>query len=250
MKLLRLLALLLFSPCISLAQNQPEAPVVTDALIQRAERGEAEAKWQSGQFRIKVDESLILQEDDIGENEDTKKNNDRGESCAMPEHFLSGRLPCAKVLTLEMRETDVCRDLLCHIYHAAKEGVYFYDLKIGERIIDLSSNGCEFFLVLPYLKSAGTVTTQTYISLKTPCAYIKTENVYGKKIACINIFLNNSNLESIKYSFIQQLSNVSYDGIALRWWMHPQTSLMEFIKLYDFLKSQGYIMGICIDLKE
>ncbi len=49
MKLLRLLALLLFSPCMSLAQNQPEAPVVTDALIQRAETGEAEAQWQLGE---------------------------------------------------------------------------------------------------------------------------------------------------------------------------------------------------------
>lgn len=49
MKLLRLLALLLFSPCMSLAQNQPEATVVTDALIQRAETGEAEAQWQLGE---------------------------------------------------------------------------------------------------------------------------------------------------------------------------------------------------------
>ena len=49
MKLLRLIALLLFSPCMSLAQNLPEAPVVTDALIQRAETGEAEAQWQLGE---------------------------------------------------------------------------------------------------------------------------------------------------------------------------------------------------------
>ena len=155
-----------------------------------------------------------------------------------------------RVYTIELGHNDTMDVLERRILQLIKDenDFYYYNLKVGDSIIDLSSNGCEHFLVLPYLRSLGTVPPGEKKEI-SPCHYLETKNINNEKIACFRFTVDYKNIEEVPKAFYDILNEMEYDKLALRIIACSEIKMVDFIKFYQSITSLSKpIAGICLEV--
>lgn len=154
------------------------------------------------------------------------------------------------VYTIELGHNDTMDVLERRILQLIEDenDFYYYNLKVGDTIIDLSSNGCEHFLVLPYLRSLGTVSPDEKREF-SPCHYLETKCIKNEKIACFRFKVDYNNIEEVQKPFYDILNELEYDKLALRIIVSSEIKMVDFIKFYHSITSLSKpIAGICLEV--
>ena len=109
---------------------------------------------------------------------------------------------------------------------------YYYKLKVGDSVIDLSSYDCEHFLVYPYLRSLG-VSNSSKKREYPACHYMETKSINNEKIACFRFSIDNNNIEDVRKTFYNTQKELKYDKLALRIISGPDVNFFELKKCYN-----------------
>lgn len=154
-----------------------------------------------------------------------------------------------RIFIIEMDYHDTMEVLGRHILQLIEDedDFYYYKLKVGDSVIDLSSYDCEHFLVYPYLRSLG-VSNSSKKREYPACHYMETKSINNEKIACFRFSIDNNNIEDVRKTFYNTQKELKYDKLALRIISGPDVKMEDFIRFYNSITSlQKPIAGICLE---